>query len=154
MPKQRAQGAMEYLMTYGWAIIVVMAVGILLWRVGVFQFSGPEITSSGFNKVKPILSTCKMMSSGLFSCMFTNGAGSYIRINTVLMRGCTGAPEFPRGDIPSTEAFFINLTGCRGGKFPDPYTADIYIHYNLSVGGTNIERNESGEIRSAYEAGG
>jgi uncharacterized protein (UPF0333 family) len=32
----KGQGAMEYLMTYGWAILVVIIVGIVLWQSGVF----------------------------------------------------------------------------------------------------------------------
>ena len=41
--KNKGQGAMEYLMTYGWAILVVMIVGVVLWQLGVFGGVGlPE----------------------------------------------------------------------------------------------------------------
>ena len=30
------QGAIEYLVTYGWTILVVIIIGIILWHLGVF----------------------------------------------------------------------------------------------------------------------
>ena len=37
---RKGQGAMEYLMTYGWAILVVIIVGVVLWQMGIFNPSG------------------------------------------------------------------------------------------------------------------
>ncbi|HEX55264.1 MAG TPA: hypothetical protein ENF49_03960, partial [Candidatus Altiarchaeales archaeon] len=49
----KGQGAMEYLMTYGWAILVVMIVGVVLWQLGIFG-GGPGAvnTAHGFSKIK------------------------------------------------------------------------------------------------------
>ncbi len=33
----RAQAALEYLMTYGWALLIVVIVGVALWSLGVFN---------------------------------------------------------------------------------------------------------------------
>ena len=58
----RGQGAMEYLMTYGWAILVVMIVGIVMWQLGIFNMGGTTVTmdkpslrirDAGGDKVKP-----------------------------------------------------------------------------------------------------
>ena len=46
---------MEYLMTYGWAILVVMIVGIVMWQLGIFNMGGTTLTSTGFAKIKPQL---------------------------------------------------------------------------------------------------
>lgn len=46
---KKGQTALEYLMTYGWAIIIVVVVGAALWSMGVFNpstFTGN--TKSGF----------------------------------------------------------------------------------------------------------
>ena len=48
---KRGQGAMEYLMTYGWAILVVLIVGIVLWKTGLFGTSATG--QSGFNVLVP-----------------------------------------------------------------------------------------------------
>jgi hypothetical protein len=83
---------MEYMMTYGWAILAVMIVGGAMWRLGVFSMSSSTPpTSTGFEAVKPLLATCKMTqpvwacTSGTwcysgFSCQFVNAAGAEIRV--------------------------------------------------------------------------
>ena len=91
----RGQGAMEYLMTYGWAILVVMVVGIAMWRMGVFDMGGASTpTSTGFQAIKPLLATCEIRDAynypGVtingFRCQFTNNAGAPIGISEVRMR--------------------------------------------------------------------
>ncbi|MEM5871600.1 MAG: hypothetical protein QW051_01870 [Candidatus Aenigmatarchaeota archaeon] len=50
--KKKAQSAMEYLMTYGWAILIVIIVAAALYALGVFNpatFTGPSVT--GFNAI-------------------------------------------------------------------------------------------------------
>jgi hypothetical protein len=88
----RGQGAMEYLMTYGWAILVVMMVGAAMWRLGVFDIgSSVPATSSGFQILKPLLPTCKMgerlwgssWDYNGFNCQMVNNAGGEIRIKDV-----------------------------------------------------------------------
>lgn len=60
---------MEYLMTYGWAILVVMVVGVAMWQLGFFNMGGSlPPTSSGFAVLKPILTTC-MLKNGLYTDM-------------------------------------------------------------------------------------
>jgi hypothetical protein len=77
----RGQGAMEYLMSYGWAILVVMVVGAALWQLGIFNMGGSvPPTSSGFSTVKPILGNCKLQNGVFpdnqvengFNCEFIN----------------------------------------------------------------------------------
>jgi hypothetical protein len=48
----RAQGAFEYLMSYGWAIIVVVVLGIVLYNLGAFNPSQTTVIS-GFAFLKP-----------------------------------------------------------------------------------------------------
>jgi hypothetical protein len=87
----RAQGAMEYLMTYGWAILLIMIVGVAMWQLGIFN-TGSTIptTSTGFEALKPQLFNCMINSKAVpkweaegasgFSCQFFNTAGENIRI--------------------------------------------------------------------------
>jgi len=93
---KKGQGALEYLMTYGWAILVVMVVGIVLWYLGVF-FGGPGDvnTASGFAKIKPLESNIKYYDHtyGLFGDQTTlrftlvNGVGTLIIIQNITMDG-------------------------------------------------------------------
>ncbi len=79
----KGQGAMEYLMTYGWAILVVMVVGIAMWQLGIFNMGGTTVTSTGFAKIKPQLAGTGLSSSGTFTGVFTNGVGTRILIEWV-----------------------------------------------------------------------
>jgi hypothetical protein len=49
---QRAQGAFEYLMSYGWAVLIVTVLGIVLFNLGVFNSSQSTVIS-GFAFLKP-----------------------------------------------------------------------------------------------------
>ncbi|MEM3399386.1 MAG: hypothetical protein QXP42_00990 [Candidatus Micrarchaeia archaeon] len=52
MSEKKGQGAFEYLMSYGWAILIVIVLGIVLWNLGVFN---PNTTpeASGFTILRP-----------------------------------------------------------------------------------------------------
>ncbi len=39
----RAQAALEYLMTYGWALLIVVIVGVALWSLGVFNTNAGNV---------------------------------------------------------------------------------------------------------------
>jgi len=95
---KRGQGAMEYLMSYGWAIMIVMIVGIAMYRLDIFNMGdGMAPTAQGFSTLKPLLSTCQM-GTGLFAtmappsrydgfqCQFVNAAGGPIRIRDIDLR--------------------------------------------------------------------
>ncbi|MCX8166971.1 MAG: hypothetical protein N3E37_03915 [Candidatus Micrarchaeota archaeon] len=51
--KLKAQGAFEYMVSYGWAILIVIVLGILLFSLGVFNPSQTP-TASGFVYIRPI----------------------------------------------------------------------------------------------------
>ena len=83
--KMKAQTAMEYLMTYGWAILIVIIVGAALYALGIFNpatytqstatgFQGFQIPSGGWQFVG---------STGMLTLKTKNMAGSNIEITSV-----------------------------------------------------------------------
>jgi len=51
---------MEYLMTYGWAILLVLVMGASLWYLGIYN-PGPSVPSvQGFPVLKPMLASCEL----------------------------------------------------------------------------------------------
>jgi len=84
---KKGQAAMEYLMTYGWAILVVMVVGIAMWRLGIFNMGAGPMTASGFAKIKPQIAASGFSRAdpgaafgATATMVFTNGVGTNIRI--------------------------------------------------------------------------
>ncbi|MFH1788404.1 MAG: hypothetical protein ABH834_03380 [Candidatus Altiarchaeota archaeon] len=155
--KSRAhgQGAMEYLMTYGWAILVVMAVGVAMWQLGIFNLGGiTSTTSTGFPRVKPLLPMTSMNTSGYFYAYFVNGAAAPIAVNqpidaTVRAGACTISP--PAEEINNGEQFMISgnctVTGARG----DPYEIDLTISYNVSHLMSATTHRDKGKIMGPLE---
>ncbi|MBD3388521.1 MAG: hypothetical protein GF416_05575 [Candidatus Altiarchaeales archaeon] len=107
---RRGQGAMEYLMTYGWAIIVVMVAGIAMWRLGIFNFGGGgHFTESGFTGAfKPLLSTCGITENALgggsldrgLVCIFTNTLNTKVYVQNVSV-SMSPESEVPTGGATS-----------------------------------------------------
>jgi len=73
----KGQGAMEYLMTYGWAILVVIIVGVVLWQMGIFSGGSTSATFTGFGPLKPVEWSCNG-DSGMLTLTVLNGAGGQI----------------------------------------------------------------------------
>lgn len=49
----KGQGAFEYMMSYGWAVLVVVVLAVMLWNIGVFN---PQQGSQaiGFSIIRPV----------------------------------------------------------------------------------------------------
>ena len=80
---KKGQSAMEYLMTYGWAILIVIIVAAVLFSLGLFNpgtyttttavgFSGFNVPAGGF----------QLTSAGILTVQIVNGAGATIDIDS------------------------------------------------------------------------
>ncbi|HLC59633.1 MAG TPA: hypothetical protein VJH34_03855 [archaeon] len=67
MKNSKGQSAMEYLMTYGWAILVVVAVVAALYGLGVFK------VGSGTVKCSPCFSYFAFVDYSAGTAVLTNG---------------------------------------------------------------------------------
>src|SRR3990167_1210166 len=93
---KKSQAAMEFLMTYGWAILVVLAAIAALAYFGVLSPEKflPEkcLIEVGFtcisSKVEPTQATI----------IFSNGLGRSVEVTSVSMGGCSSSGTF----LPST----------------------------------------------------
>ncbi len=90
--KVRGMTALEFLMSYGWAILIVLVVGFAIWQLGFFRSSGGGAISNGFQGLKPLLPSCKMGSDVFFpesfdyngfTCLFKNTWGIDVQIQHI-----------------------------------------------------------------------
>ncbi len=156
----KGQGAMEYLMTYGWAILVVMIVGIVMWQLGIFNMGSTAVTASGFSRLKPQLAAVAMVAGGDSTFVFTNGAGATI---TLLSAGVETDLAPGRSAVAQTD--FVGTTSGAGDNFyftvsppgtatasaGDPVVATVDITYTISVAGDTVGHVEHGTIRGPLE---
>jgi hypothetical protein len=158
---RRGQGAMEYLMTYGWAILVVMIVGIVMWQLGIFNMGSTALTSSGFSKIKPQLAGSGVDHSGEVKLIFTNGVGTTIELDTMTIIDEGGGVSCNIGNanlVPSHPAAGQNIkvsyiaTDCvASGSAGDVYNIKVSFDYDVVVGGITTSHSDFGTIRGPYE---
>lgn len=99
--KKKGQAAMEYLMTYGWAILIIVVVVAALYAMGVFRTKGRVSCS-------PCFSYFAYVDHSASTVVLRNGA---IEIDTVAMgtgdqSGCTA----PSGTISAGAQ--MTFSGC------------------------------------------
>jgi uncharacterized protein (UPF0333 family) len=132
---KKGQAAMEFLMTYGWAILAaVIAIGVLAY-FGVFNPAKwtPKacVINSPFGCQDYVVNT-----TGVY-LMLTNGQGEDLTVNSVGVTGCTTNTNSNAGwTLPASGvAQYVQLTGCTvpsGSKFK----GDITVSYRKVSGGT------------------
>jgi hypothetical protein len=81
----KGQTALEYLITYGWAILVILVVLAVLWYYGVFnpaKWSGESVSEGSALKVVD-----KQLTGTTLSLLFGDKTGSQVNISAVNVTG-------------------------------------------------------------------
>lgn len=141
---KKSQAAMEFLMTYGWAILVVLAAIAALAYFGVLSPEKflPEkcLIEVGFtcisSKVEPTQATI----------IFSNGLGKSVEVTSVRMGGCSGS--FTTTILSGEEKRF-DMTGCDNGDVKETFKGDIVIQYTEKA--TNLTKTAYGDIATKVE---
>lgn len=147
---RKGQAAIEYLVTYGWAILVLAVVALVLWHWGVFTPPPPPPDCRGFSQVQPFDWVAD--NSGDFTIVLINNAGTRmilesggIRVKAVINDvACSYTPPSDIRLGPGAKVK-INLTGCNGlDNIPpgDAYRAKINISYKNPA--SDMEHTSSG----------
>lgn len=146
MVNKKGQAAMEFLMTYGWAILAaVIAIGVLAY-FGVFspQNSLPNICNIG----PPMGCVEHQVNDTGVLVRLHNGVGSVVNVTNFVVSGCGSTSTI--GNLADGADLNIFL-GCDsattvGAKF----NGDITVSY-LAAGKTIIQ-TATGQIRSTVVA--
>jgi hypothetical protein len=153
--KMRGQTAIEYLMTYGWAILIILIVAGVLAYYGIFApagFLGP--TARGFGQVQ-VLNPWAVSSAGM-TLNLANRVGGAIAVTEVnatidsIVYTCTPAAEVP---ITAGEdaTFACTITGgITGANAGDSYSATLIIYYKYPSDATTADFSTSGTITGTY----
>ena len=167
---KKGQGAMEYLMTYGWAILVVLIVGIVLWQLGIFNLGGSSKTSTGFGAIKPL--SWSLMGTGATITM-TSGEGGSVTMSipdptgsaisnpslVVDGKACTTITSVngvtPAVNvstiIPAGKEFQVVFADCTNGTLGTVYNAILSLSYTKQIGSLSENHTSTGNLRGPYE---
>jgi hypothetical protein len=153
----KGQGAMEYLMTYGWAILVVMIVGVVLWQLGVFNVGQGNLVVTGFVKMQPLTPSVAYRNA-TFTGSFTNALGTTIKIDnitvneTISNQQCTPSPTLQGNTVKAGGTFTVASTTCPSKTDGESYDLVVAIRYNATMGGITTTHTDTGHIKGQGEA--
>jgi len=160
----RAQAAMEYLMSYGWAIVIIVVALAVLVYLGVFSAGGktPDICS-----FPPGIQcrTFRLETDGSLNTTIYNGFSDKIVITNV---ACTSEQPTAQGEPPSWESAnesidagyvgSVDFAACKlgdgttaTGKLGDTYRGRLYIKYYLQSEGSGSPSVIRGDISASMQ---
>ncbi len=137
----KGQGAMEYLMTYGWAILIVIIVGIVLWQSGVFGTQSSGI--SGFNGGIAV-TDASVGTDDQLSVYLQNVAGETLKNVNISSTDCAALSTFTLATGKSTTKTLNCSTSNICGAQNDGYSVDLTITYTTTTSG--LTKTETGTI--------
>ena len=140
-----AQAAMEFLMTYGWAILVVLAAIAALAYFGVLS---PEKFLPEKCVLEPGLACVShKVEPSKITLVLSNGKGRTITIDSIVVGACSGA--FSETMQSGTDHTFVIGGSCNNGITKDKFKGDITIGYTEKD--TNLTKTAFGNINSKIE---
>ena len=139
--QRKGQAAMEFLMTYGWAILAaVIVIGVLAY-FGVFSPSSYVPNQCILSA--PLGCNAGVANSDGVELEIRNGAGEGLIVSAITVTGCSGtvSPALPATVADgSLTAFTVPCTLTAGSKF----TGDVTVSYTKS--GSTLELTSTGKI--------
>ena len=138
---KRSQSALEYMMTYGWAILIIVIVAVILYSMGIFNPSSSiTFTSSGFSPFTVSSSLCNNIGYkiAVLAGPIPNNANS-LTINKVFLTSATGA------NTTTTSYALTNPVTLKSGQ-----SATILIP-NVACNSANIHYSLSAKIQYSYD---
>ena len=146
--KTKAQSALEYMMTYGWAILIIVIVAAVLYSLGIFSpSSSVGAVQTGF---APFTATASSCTPHYFAVAFSTGglpAGSSdatISAATTEITSDTGLPvttlPAPASGVSATtvtpgSTFIVNWSGVNCLTAGVHYSASITMNYTYTSAG-------------------
>ncbi len=149
--KKKGQAAMEFLMTYGWAILVVLvAIGALAY----FGVLNPSRFLPSSCTIAPGLGCDDFkVGTATVDLVLRNGMGDDLTLVDVGISGCTDDPEadgvadtWTDGTVLDSPG--IQLTACTNGAVGSRYKGDVVITYTTGAG---LSHTVTGSITSRVE---
>lgn len=138
--RKKGQAAMEFLMTYGWAILAAIIVIAALAAFGVFSPSTYIPNTCSLSAPLGCVAG-NVNTSGVYMEV-RNGAGDTITLTSLNVTGCTGTVSPALGSLTDQQVVIYNI-GCTpsaGTKF----RGDVSIIYTKA--GSSLPQTSTGEI--------
>ena len=159
---KRSQSALEYMMTYGWAILIIIIVAVILYSMGIFNpSSSVTFTSSGFAPFTVSSSLCNNLGYkiAVIAGPIPNNANS-LAISKVFLTSATGANTTTASytlkspislTSGKTATILIPNVACPSAGIHYSLSASIQYSYSTTAG--NVVENTTGTVAGTSIAG-
>jgi len=135
---RKGQAALDFMMTYGWAILLVVIIAVALFAMGIFEpanFVGNKAAGFGGVTVKG----WNLDTAGTFTIKLTNTVGNPIRLDNIDVTIGTATVNVPVTNITipvgEDSALFTSATAAFGPQAQGGYQAKVTISYtDLNAG--------------------
>ena len=143
--RKKGQAAMEFLMTYGWAILVVLVAIAALAYFGVLS-PGRFLPKSATLEQPFSVDDFKVVHDGTATFVIRNGGAETVNNVTLTVESQQCTPANTQISQSGTQTF--TCTGLTTGGAGDKYSADMTLSYT-PVGG--IAHTVTGKVTTKYE---
>lgn len=142
---KKGQSAMEYLMTYGWAILIVIIAGGVIWYYASGATTAATATKTGFSNVD-VDSPWSLNSAGTLSIKAINKVGKDINVTAVYIDR-TFKTNILGGLVVSagSTSDWISATGSTGSS-GSSYKIDVALEYYLTSDAQKKLFNSTGTV--------
>ena len=130
MSRQKSQSALEYMMTYGWAILIIVIVAAVLYSLGIFN---PSASSSQNAKVgfTGFQVTQQCFTNQTLIILIANQLGSAINITSVNITNPSASKTLNVVLAPSSSTT-VGFAGVCPSIEGSSYSIQTYIYYTLA----------------------
>ena len=139
----KSQAAMEFLMTYGWAILVVL---ISITALAYFGVLSPEKFIRERCIIPGLTCVSHKVESNQITMFVVNNLGRTITVDSVDVGGCSDT--FSTTMTSGNEFSFV-ITGCNNGAQKEKFKGDITIGYTEKR--TGLTKTISGNVVAKIE---
>jgi hypothetical protein len=147
---KKGQAALDFMMTYGWAILLVVIIAVALFAMGIFEpanFVGSK--AAGFGGVVVQSNSWSIDSAGTFSMKVTNTVGNPVRLDSINVTIASASVLVPVSNVTiangQDSAIFTSATGAFGPQSVGAgYSAKVNIKYTDLV--SSFPQTSSGTL--------
>ncbi len=144
---RKGQGALEYMQTYGWAILAVLIVGIVLWQLGAFGQHSTVNRATGFAKIKVLEPSIRYDSTtDNLTFRIINGESMHIRIEGSTAGGDCNESDISNPSLDGGQTSIVTCTGCTDLDAGESFDVPVSFYYRIKIASDIIHRNDTGHI--------
>jgi hypothetical protein len=144
---KRGQSALEYLVTYGWAILAIVIIAGVLWYFGIFnpaRFAGTK-QCGGFGSF--ICQDFTMSTAGTLQIVLGNNQGDTLDNVSIngLVASCTPTNVAPNAQTTCTATYPSLSGGTVGNTFPQ-----VGINMTYVDATSGLSHTDTGFVQGKY----